>query len=71
MATVWTESKLAALWGSAKTNRLLAAGTLRPYHVGADGRRFFTHEAVMEHYAYKSADVPGRACCIGPEAGNR
>jgi hypothetical protein len=63
MATAWTESKLSALWGSAKTNHLLAAGTLRPYHVGADGRRYFTQEAVMAHYAYKAADAPGVACC--------
>jgi hypothetical protein len=59
----WTESKLACLWGKEKTRRLLAAGTLRPYHIGEDGRRYFTHEAVMTHYAYKSANAPSQACC--------
>jgi hypothetical protein len=27
------------------------------------GQRLFAHEDVFKHYAYRSADVPGRACC--------
>jgi hypothetical protein len=63
MASVWTESKLAGLWGSAKTERLLATGALRPYHTDQSGRLYFAHDTVMEHYQYKSPDAPGRACC--------
>jgi hypothetical protein len=59
----WSEDSLAGLWGRTKTERLLAAKTLRPYHVGEDGQRYFAHENVMEHYAYKSPGTPGQACC--------
>jgi hypothetical protein len=63
MATAWTESKLACLWGRQKTARLVASGVLRPYHIDDEGERCFAHDDVMMHYAYKSAGAPGQACC--------
>jgi hypothetical protein len=57
MTTAWTESKLACLWRKEKTRRLLAAGTLRPYHIDDEGERCFSHDDVMEHYQYKSAKL--------------
>jgi hypothetical protein len=64
MASPWTETALAALWGRQKTDRLVAEGLLKSYHTDAAGRRYYAEGDVMAHYAYKSPDAPGVACCV-------